>query len=59
MTVVLSDCYKLMEICDYLGCISLISKPIEVALLQHGLRLLSRDPERTLSVDRIGLPDSQ
>lgn len=36
MTVVLSDCYKLMEICDYLGCISLISKPIEVALLQHG-----------------------
>ena len=36
MLAALSHCYELLEISDYLGCTSLISKPIEVALLNHG-----------------------
>jgi hypothetical protein len=36
MSAALSDCYQLLQISDYLGCTSLISKPIEVALLKHG-----------------------
>jgi hypothetical protein len=36
MPAALSDCYQLLQISDYLGCTSLISKPIEVALLKHG-----------------------
>jgi len=36
MSAALSDCYKLLQISDYLGCTSLISKPIEVALFKHG-----------------------
>jgi hypothetical protein len=39
MTVALSDCYHLLEISDYLGCTSLISKPVEVALFKHGQNL--------------------
>jgi hypothetical protein len=39
MTVALSDCYQLLEISDHLGCTSLISKPIEVALFKHGQNL--------------------
>ena len=36
MSAALSDCYQLIQIADYLGCIGLISKPIEVALFKHG-----------------------
>jgi hypothetical protein len=36
MTAALQDCYHLLQISDYLGCTSLVSKPIEVALLKHG-----------------------
>lgn len=36
MSAALSDCYQLLEISDYLGCASLVSKPIEVALMKHG-----------------------
>ncbi|KAJ4374937.1 phospholipid-translocating ATPase rsb1 [Neocucurbitaria cava] len=36
MTAALSDCYTLLKISDYLGCTSIISKPIEVALLKQG-----------------------
>ncbi|KAF1836385.1 hypothetical protein BDW02DRAFT_241870 [Decorospora gaudefroyi] len=36
MSTALSDCYQLIQISDYLGCTSLISKPIEVTLLKHG-----------------------
>ncbi|KAH7378264.1 hypothetical protein BKA66DRAFT_421489 [Pyrenochaeta sp. MPI-SDFR-AT-0127] len=36
MSAVLSDCYQLLQISDYLGCTGIISKPIEVALLKHG-----------------------
>ena len=36
MAVALLDCYQLLEISDYLGCTSLVSKPIEVALFKHG-----------------------
>lgn len=36
MSAALSDCYQLLQISDYLGCTSLVSKPIEVALFKHG-----------------------
>jgi hypothetical protein len=36
MAAALSDYYQLIQISDYLGSTSLISKPIEVALLKHG-----------------------
>jgi hypothetical protein len=36
MQAALSDCYQLLQISDYLGCTTLVSKPIEVALLKHG-----------------------
>jgi hypothetical protein len=36
MSAALADCYQLLQISDYLGCTSLISKPIEVALVKHG-----------------------
>ncbi|KAF3010850.1 hypothetical protein E8E13_008969 [Curvularia kusanoi] len=39
MRLALQDCYQLLEISDYLGCTSLISKPIEVALFKHGQSL--------------------
>jgi hypothetical protein len=39
MSAALSDCYQLLQISDYLGCTTLISKPIEVALLKHGQEL--------------------
>lgn len=39
MMAALSECYQLLEISDYLGCTSLISKPIEVALFKHGQEL--------------------
>jgi hypothetical protein len=39
MSAALPDCYQLMEISEYLGCTSLISKPVEVALLKHGQEL--------------------
>lgn len=39
MAVALLDCYQLLEISDYLGCTSLVSKPIEVALFKHGQNL--------------------
>lgn len=47
MSAALSDCYQLIEISDYLGCTSLISKPIEVALFKHGqdlFRAIQRVP---------------
>ena len=56
MSAALSDCYQLLSISDYLGCTSLISKPIEVAVLKHGQELherLDRVPRRT----EIGLAD--
>lgn len=39
MTAALADCYQLLQIADYLGCVGIISKPIEVALLKHGQEL--------------------
>jgi hypothetical protein len=36
MSAALSECYQLIEISNYLGCTSLIGKPIEVALFKHG-----------------------
>jgi hypothetical protein len=36
MSVALSECYQLIQIADYLGCTSLISKSIDVALFKHG-----------------------
>lgn len=39
ISAALSDCYQLLQISDYLGCTTLISKPIEVALLKHGQEL--------------------
>lgn len=36
MSAALAECYLLLLIADYLGCVRLISKPIEVALLKHG-----------------------
>lgn len=36
MSAALLNCYQLLEISDYLGCTSLISKPVEVALFKHG-----------------------
>jgi len=39
MTAALADCYQILQISDYLGCIGLVSKPIEIALLKHGQEL--------------------
>lgn len=36
MNTVLNHCVSLIDIAEYLGCISLISKAIEVALVKHG-----------------------
>jgi hypothetical protein len=39
----LNDCAGMLQVADYLGCINVISKPIEVALTKHG-QLLFRYP---------------
>jgi hypothetical protein len=39
METALRDCYDLINIGDYLGCTTLISKPIEVALFKQGQAL--------------------
>lgn len=36
MSAALSDCYRMLQISDYLGSTRLISKAIEVALIKHG-----------------------
>ncbi|KAF1970952.1 hypothetical protein BU23DRAFT_537123 [Bimuria novae-zelandiae CBS 107.79] len=36
MGAALSDCIGLIQVAEYLGCIHLIGKPVEIALLKHG-----------------------
>ncbi|KAL5386915.1 hypothetical protein DPSP01_003931 [Paraphaeosphaeria sporulosa] len=36
MGAALVDCIGLIEVAEYLGCVNLIGKPVEVALLKHG-----------------------
>jgi len=36
MSSALSDCVGMLEVATYLGCINVISKPVEVALSKHG-----------------------
>ncbi|KAJ4290548.1 phospholipid-translocating ATPase rsb1 [Kalmusia sp. IMI 367209] len=39
MGAALSDCVELIKIAEYLGCVSLIGKPVEVALVKQGQSL--------------------
>lgn len=36
MAVALEDCLRIIDIAEYLGCLNVIGKPVEVALMKHG-----------------------